>query len=201
MSWPPYFGNCPPSRGFAQNLKFVQVLWIAFRASPAVLSMWLRKYFSHPSLVMYSFATPPLKLKRGQQIAGGLLITHHLDQSLWWANQKHWVAVTSYLLYSFLQVQNAAEPLPATASWATMLSQNQFPQLNRHMLNFLYPFVLCRITYWPPLEMLLHPFFIWPGWTSTHTGTSTFFMEWGLLVAKLTQEMLSSFGLRDPNLV
>jgi hypothetical protein len=33
----------------------------------------LRKYFSHPSLVMYSFATPPIKLKRGQQFGGGLL--------------------------------------------------------------------------------------------------------------------------------
>jgi hypothetical protein len=42
----------------------------------------LRKYFSHPSLVMYSFATPLIKLKRGQQIGGGLLIANHLDQSL-----------------------------------------------------------------------------------------------------------------------
>jgi hypothetical protein len=25
----------------------------------------LKKYFSHPSLVMYSFATPPIKLKLG----------------------------------------------------------------------------------------------------------------------------------------
>ncbi len=27
-----------------------------------------QKYFSHPSLVIYSFATPPIKLKLGQQI-------------------------------------------------------------------------------------------------------------------------------------
>jgi len=32
----------------------------------------LRKYFSHPSLVIYSFATPPIKLKLGQQIGGGI---------------------------------------------------------------------------------------------------------------------------------
>jgi hypothetical protein len=31
----------------------------------------LRKYFSHPSLVMYSLATPPIKLKLWQQIGGG----------------------------------------------------------------------------------------------------------------------------------
>jgi hypothetical protein len=39
----------------------------------------LQKYFSHPSLVMYSFVTPPIKLKLGQQIGGGLLIVKHLD--------------------------------------------------------------------------------------------------------------------------
>jgi hypothetical protein len=42
----------------------------------------LQKYFSHPSLVIYFFATPPIKLKLGQQIGGGLLIANHLDQSL-----------------------------------------------------------------------------------------------------------------------
>jgi len=71
----------------------------------------LRKYFSHPSLVMYSFATPSIKLKLWQQIGGGLLMTNHLDKpSLWWANQKHWVTVRSYLLHSFLQVHSATEP-------------------------------------------------------------------------------------------
>jgi hypothetical protein len=55
---------------------------------------------------MYSFATPPIKL--GQQICGGLLIANHLDESLWWANQKHWAAVRSYLLHSFLQVHSSA---------------------------------------------------------------------------------------------
>jgi hypothetical protein len=34
------------------------------------------KYFSHPSLLMYSFATPPIKLKLGQQIGGRLLIAN-----------------------------------------------------------------------------------------------------------------------------
>jgi hypothetical protein len=39
------------------------------------------RYCSHPSLVIYFFATPPLKLK--QQIGEGQLIANHLDQSLW----------------------------------------------------------------------------------------------------------------------
>jgi hypothetical protein len=29
---------------------------------------------------------------------------------LWWANQKHWAAVRSYLSHSFLQLNSAAEP-------------------------------------------------------------------------------------------
>jgi hypothetical protein len=70
----------------------------------------LPKYFSHPSLVMYSFAIH-IKLKLGLQIRGGLLIANHLDQSLSWANQKHSVPVRSYLLFSFLQVRSAAAPL------------------------------------------------------------------------------------------
>jgi hypothetical protein len=32
--------------------------------------MSLRKHFSHPSLVMYSFATPPIKMKLRQQMGG-----------------------------------------------------------------------------------------------------------------------------------
>jgi hypothetical protein len=33
-------------------------------------------YFSHPSLVIYFFATPAIKLKLGQQIGGTLLIAN-----------------------------------------------------------------------------------------------------------------------------
>jgi len=86
----------------------------------------LRKYISHPSLVMYCFATPPIKLKWGQQIGGGL-IANHLEQSLWWANQKHWAAVISYLLH-----------FSAGAQWWCALYQprqhklgpNHFPEPN-----------------------------------------------------------------------
>jgi hypothetical protein len=42
----------------------------------------LGKYFSHPSLVLYCFATPPTKLKLGQQIGGALIIGNHLEESL-----------------------------------------------------------------------------------------------------------------------
>jgi hypothetical protein len=74
-----------------QTSRSVEPLCTLCTASPAVLSIWLlQKCFSHPSLVIYVFATPPIKLKLGYQICEGLLIANHLDESLWWANQKHW---------------------------------------------------------------------------------------------------------------
>jgi hypothetical protein len=61
-------------------------------------------------------------------MGGGLLIANHLDESLWWANQKHWAVVRSYLLHSFLQVHSVAVPFshfnlcnysePIPLSWA-----------------------------------------------------------------------------------
>jgi hypothetical protein len=35
--------------------------------------MTQRKYFSHPSLVIYFFAIPSMKVKLGRQTGGGLL--------------------------------------------------------------------------------------------------------------------------------
>jgi hypothetical protein len=36
-----------------------------------------------------------------------------------------------------------------------VLSQNHFPEPNRHPLSFLHPILTCRITHWALLEMLL----------------------------------------------
>jgi hypothetical protein len=81
------------------------------------VTLW--KYFSHPSLVMYYFATPPIKLKLGQQIGGQLLIATHLDESLWWANEKHREPVRSYFYYTLLRL------LPAMATYIIMQSQTK----------------------------------------------------------------------------
>jgi hypothetical protein len=66
--------------------------------------MTLQIHFSHPSLVI------PIKLTPGQHIGRGLRIANHLDESLWWPNQKHSAAIRSYLSHSFLQVYSAAAP-------------------------------------------------------------------------------------------
>jgi hypothetical protein len=48
----------------------------------------LQKHFSHLSLVIYFFPTPPIKLKLGLQVGGRPLIATHLDQSNYLANQQ-----------------------------------------------------------------------------------------------------------------
>jgi hypothetical protein len=69
------------------NLHCIHIHTIRASLARELLSMCetLQKYFSHPSLVTYFFATPPIKLELVQQINrwGGLLIANHLDESLW----------------------------------------------------------------------------------------------------------------------
>jgi hypothetical protein len=87
------------------ELSYSVLLCIKLRASPVVLSMWTCKNIFHIQVELFIvFATPPIKLKLGQHIYWGLLIANHLDQSLWWANEKHWAAVRLYVLHSFLHV-------------------------------------------------------------------------------------------------
>jgi hypothetical protein len=114
------FSSNPPNRLFNspyQNLakhleKSIHLcIWrVPSSISSGAEYVTLRKYLSHPSSVMYSFATPPKKLNLGQQIGGGLLIANRMDQWFRWADQKHWAALRSYLLHSFLQVNSAAAP-------------------------------------------------------------------------------------------
>jgi hypothetical protein len=44
--------------------------------------------------------------------------------------------------------------LRATANFTIMPSKNRCPEPNWHLFTFLHPILLCRITYWVPLEML-----------------------------------------------
>jgi len=45
--------------------------------------------------------------------------------------------------------------LSATATHTITWSPNHFPEPNWHILDFLHPILLCRITYRAPLEMLV----------------------------------------------
>jgi hypothetical protein len=153
--WSPVYRLVPSFSDFTDNFNIYKHL----EHLQSVLSMSRCENICHiQSSVMYSFATPPIKLKSGQQIGwGGLLITNHLDQSLWWANQKHWAAVRSNLLHSSLQVYSAAVPFYKPQQHVSIMqNQNHCPEPNRHSLDFLHPFsLLCWITYRALLEVLL----------------------------------------------
>jgi hypothetical protein len=63
--------------------------------------MTLHKCFSHPSLVIYFFSTPTVKLKLGMQLGGRSLLTAtHLDQSNYLTNQQQVLGLLC-LLHSF----------------------------------------------------------------------------------------------------
>ncbi len=58
---------------------FTNIGWFFTYSYQSISSGAQQKYFSHPCLCMYSFATPPIKLKLEQQMGVGLLIANHLD--------------------------------------------------------------------------------------------------------------------------
>jgi hypothetical protein len=71
-----------------------------------------------------------------------------MDQSLWWANQKHWAAVRSYSLHSFLQVHIAAAPFTSHGNNVGNCAEPKlFSWAKPAPLDFLHPILLCRITY------------------------------------------------------
>ncbi len=71
----------------------------------------LQKYFAHPSLVIYFFPTPPIRLKLGLQISGRLLIATDLDQSNYLANQQQ-VLVFAVPFTSLSKLEKNARPKP-----------------------------------------------------------------------------------------
>jgi hypothetical protein len=72
----------------------------------------VHKYFSHTSLVFsFSFSTPPIKLKLVLVINARLLITTHLDQSNYLANQQQMLGFVVPFTSLSILCKNA-EPRP-----------------------------------------------------------------------------------------
>jgi len=86
---------------------------------------------------------------------GGLLIANHLDQSLWWTNQKHWATVRSYLLHSFLQVHSTAGPFTSHGNMRNYVEPKPFSWAKLAYVGFSLSNFSMQITYRAPLEMLL----------------------------------------------
>jgi hypothetical protein len=60
---------------------------------------------------------------------------------LWWANQKHWAAVKSYLLHAFLQVHSAAEPFTSHGNLWNYAEPKLFSWVKpAYMLGYIHPF-------------------------------------------------------------
>jgi hypothetical protein len=87
-------------------------------------STWpMQKYFSHPSFSYLLICNPTHKTETWTANKWGLLVANHLDQSLWWADQKHWSIVRSYLLHSLLQLHRVAVPFARHGKMCLMMSQ------------------------------------------------------------------------------
>jgi hypothetical protein len=129
-------------------------MYFALGASPALLSMQSCKNISHfQVLVIYLFATLPIKLKLGLQIGWRLLKAMHLEQSNYPANQNQG-AVKSirfdciyYTLPRLLQGHGRCGffRVMAVFQWIDSLAMTAAP----------HPRFLVRAKYWAPVEMLL----------------------------------------------
>ncbi len=75
-----YFSAC-------YELDSLQVFTFTKSISSGAQYVTSQKCVSHPSLVLYVFPTPPIKLELGLQIGGRLLIATHLNQSNYLANE------------------------------------------------------------------------------------------------------------------
>jgi hypothetical protein len=95
---------------------------------------------------IYFWPTPSIKLKLPMRISETLLISTHLDQSTYPANQQQ-VLGSEVNLTSFQSI------LCKTAG-----PKRKFAEINQRVLTFLYSInFLCRATYWAPVELLSCP--------------------------------------------
>jgi hypothetical protein len=97
---------------------------------------------------------PPPKIETGSANRWEILIANHLDKSLWLANQNQGAQIMFITLVSS-RCTALLRFLPASANRTNMQKKNHFPEPNQHMLTFLHPTLMFRVTYWAPVGMLL----------------------------------------------
>ncbi len=95
-----------------KRLKMPSIFWLP---STVVLGTWPCKMFFTSKFTYLLFCNPNIKRKLRQQKNEGLLIANHLDQSLWWANQKRW-SESDHICYTlFCRCTALLRISPATA--------------------------------------------------------------------------------------
>jgi hypothetical protein len=105
----------------------------ALRASPAVAVCGPAKIFLTSKFSYLLFSNPTHKLDLGLQIGGRLLIATHQDQSNYPANQQ--------------QLLGVAVPFTSLIKLCKVLARNHLAEPNQHVLTFLHPILICRLTY------------------------------------------------------
>ncbi len=125
-----------------------------------------RKFFSHPSFsYLLFFATSPMKLKlankwesTNSKPPGPIITIGQLETGT--SSQIQFITLFYGRCTPWLPL------LPALVIRANMLGQNQFPELNQHVLTFLHGILNgCRVTCWaehcwrasPPHHTCKHP--------------------------------------------
>ncbi len=124
-----------------------RTVWVCVRGVKSIFTraqyVTQRKYFSHPSLVIYFFATP--NYKTGTANMWKLLIANHLDHSLRLANQQQ--GHQSHQIYYALLYQVHSFDVHFTSLSILSAFGGAKPELNRHILTFLLLILVCRVTY------------------------------------------------------
>jgi hypothetical protein len=99
------------------------------------------------------FSTSPIKLKLGEQIGRGAINSSRLNESLWLANQKHWVgAQHCNAIYQTPQIMLLCS---AKTSFLSITAKSSFLSQTGTLKIILHPILVCRTTHWASLEMLL----------------------------------------------
>jgi hypothetical protein len=89
----------------------------------------------------------PQKQKLGQYSAEGLLIANHLDQLLWWANERHSETLTrSQIIFIYYTLCAGAHIIAAPILPVSHRKLRDYAESNRHVFTFLHPILVCRIT-------------------------------------------------------
>jgi hypothetical protein len=90
-----------------------------------------------------------MKLKLPQRIRGELLGNSKPTGTIIMMSQSETLSSSQIIFITLFSAgsQPLLNLLLATASCAMTLSRNHFPEPNWHILTFLHPILMCRITY------------------------------------------------------
>ncbi len=119
------------------------------------------KIFLTSTISYLLFCNPAHETEKRTANRWELLVANHLEQSKTGSrSQIIFITLFSSRWTALLRCVPASASkryLPASTNWAYIQEKNHFPEPHRHMLTFLPPILVCSVTYWAPVGMLLGP--------------------------------------------